>query len=132
MNKDAQGHYKVGMPESNRKCGYKPRWRLSTPAGAPRRVGLVLSRNFRQLMRGEQFVERLTDQPAHRRVLVEGEAFQLLAHLGGGTSEALPSKSSIPSFSAIFAASSSGVFSLARKKITSSGNPLTGVSSKRT
>ena len=33
-------------------------------------------------MRGEQLVERLTDQPAHRRVLVEGEPFQLLAHLG--------------------------------------------------
>ena len=33
-------------------------------------------------MRGEQLVERLTDQPAHRRVLVEGEPFQLLAYLG--------------------------------------------------
>ena len=42
----------------------------------------MLLRNFRQLMRGEQLVERLTDQPAHRRVLVEGEPFQLLAHLG--------------------------------------------------
>ena len=49
----------------------------------PQCIIQVLSRNFRQLMRGEQLVEHLTDQPAHRRVLVEGEEFQLLAHLGG-------------------------------------------------
>ena len=50
--------------------------------------GTSVTRKFRQLMRGKQLVECLTDQPTHRRVLVEGEVFQLLAHLGGGTSEA--------------------------------------------